>query len=155
VFGPLARAWLGLLPAMTLAGFGALALAAWRRVRFELAALGRVSAETVTTLAGATVLVLLLTSKVFSIQYVVWLVPFAALLPGWKFWLAAAAIALPMPIHPFLFAGLVAQDALPILVLNLRNALLVALAVWVLIDVGTRPVLSRTDMPRGRAAIGG
>ncbi|HTK46003.1 MAG TPA: hypothetical protein VL749_11705 [Patescibacteria group bacterium] len=145
VFGPLSRAWLGLLPAMTLAGFGALAIVAWRRVRFDLSALGRVHGETVTTLAGAAVLVLLLTNKVFSIQYVVWLIPFAALLRGWKFWLAAAALALTMPIHPFLFLGLVAQEALPILVLNLRNALLVALTAWLVIDVARRPVLSRTD----------
>jgi hypothetical protein len=153
VFGALARTWLGLLPAMTLAGFGGLALVAWRRVRFELSAVGRVSAETLTTLAGSTVLVLLLTSKVFSIQYVVWLVPFAALLPRWKFWLAAAAVALTMPIHPFLFAGLVAQETLPILVLNLRNAMLVVLAAWVLIDLGARPVLSRTGMPHGRGVM--
>ena len=41
--------------------------------------------------ATASVLVLLATSKVFSIQYVVWIVPFAALLRGRQFWLAAAA----------------------------------------------------------------
>ena len=136
VFGTLASAWLAALPVVTVAGFGALGAAAWRRARAELGASGRVERATLATLAGTAVLVLLLTSKVFSIQYVVWLVPFAALLPGWKFWLAAVAVALTMPIHPFLFSDLVAQEALPIVVLNVRNALLVTLAVWVVVDLG-------------------
>jgi hypothetical protein len=72
---------------------------------------------------------------VFSIQYVVWLVPFAALLGGLRFWLAAAMVALTMPIHPLLYDELVAQEALPVLILNVRNALLVALTVWVLFDL--------------------
>ena len=144
VFGPLATAWLNLLPVITLAGFGALAVAGWRRARSELDALGRVESQTVTALAGAAVLVLLLTSKVFSIQYVVWLVPFAALLRGWGFWLAAAAVALTMPIHPLLFGDLVAQEALPILVLNVRNVLLVTLAAWIVFGRWRR----RADAPR-------
>jgi len=149
VFGPLATTWLALLPAMTLGGFGVLAVASWRRFRSELDAFGRVKPDTLTTVAGATVMVLLATSKVFSIQYVVWLVPVAALLAGWRFWLAAAMVALTMPIHPFLFAGLVNQGALPILVLNLRNALLVVLTAWVLADLwrGRAHTERPTSMP--------
>ena len=144
VFGPLARAWLSLLPVIALAGSGMLAVAGWRRARSELDAFGRVEPATVTALAGAAVLVLLLTSKVFSIQYVVWLLPFAALLRGWKFWLAGAALALTMPIHPLLFRDLVAQEALPILLLNLRNVLLVALTVSIVVGLWRRPA----DAPR-------
>jgi hypothetical protein len=143
VFGPLAGAWLTLLPALTLAGFGALAIAAWRRVRSELTSVGKVTNVTLARLAAASILVLLVTSKVFSIQYVVWLVPFAALLPRWQFRLAAVIVALTMPIHPLLFARIVAQDALPILVLNLRNALVVALAAWVVFDLWRMPEQER------------
>jgi hypothetical protein len=151
VFGPLASTWLGLLPVMTIAGFGALAVAGGRRLRLDVRAVGRIEPATVTAIAGAAILVLLLTSKVFSIQYVVWLVPFAALLPRWKFWLAAATVALTMPIHPFLFADLVRQEALPILVLNLRNALLVVLTLWVLVELA-RPGVGRDgDAQQGRA----
>jgi hypothetical protein len=135
VFGLLARAWLGLLPAFTLAGLGALAVAAWRRVRSDLTTVGKPTNPSLVAMASASILVLLVTSKVLSIQYVVWLVPFAALLPRWQFRLGAVVVALTMPIHPLLFGGLVAQDALPILVLNVRNALLVALTAWVIADL--------------------
>lgn len=152
VIGPAARTWLAILPLVTIASFGVVAWAGWRRARAELASSGVVAAATVVTLAGASVMVLLVTSKVFSIQYVVWLVPFAALLPGWKFWLAAAIVALTMPIHPVLYERLVAQDALPILILNLRNALLVLLTIWVLVDLtrahGKFPLSARQRVGR-------
>lgn len=130
VEGPFARAWLAILPAATVVGFGLLGWLGWRRLR-----LGPVAPATVVVFTGASVLMLLATSKVFSIQYVVWIVPFAALLRGRTFWLAAALVALTMPIHPLLYAELVKQDALPILILNLRNALLLGLLGWVLWDL--------------------
>jgi hypothetical protein len=146
VLGPLAQAWLRVLPALTLVGFGVLAVAGWRASRADMRAGGSIRPSTIALLAAASVMVLLVTSKVFSIQYVVWLVPFAALLPGRKFWLAAAMVALTMPIHPLLYGGLVNQEALPILVLNLRNALLVGLTVWVISDLA-RPAPTTATRP--------
>ena len=140
VQGPLPRAILAALPIITAAAFGGLAWIGWRRVRLERSVLGAVLPATIVALATASILVLLVTSKVFSIQYVVWLVPFAALLTGRRFWLAAAVVALTIPIHPLLYGDLVKQDALPILVLNLRNLLVVALTAWVVRDLATREV---------------
>jgi len=137
VAGPLADAWLTALPPLTLAGFAFLAWLGWRRLE-----VGPASNATIATLAFASVLVLLATSKVFSIQYVVWIVPFAALLRGGKFWLALAIVALTMPIHPLLYGDLVKQQALPILILNLRNGLFLALTLWVLRDLA-RPAHAR------------
>lgn len=136
VEGQLARAVLGFLPVLTVLACGVLAWLGWRTVRDEAAAdipaqLGP-RAETLVNLAFASLLVLLVSSKVYSIQYVVWIVPFLALLQGPRFWLGAAIAALTMPIHPVLYSDLVAQEALPILVLNLRNALVVALTAWTL-----------------------
>lgn len=131
VEGPLAHALLGVLPIVTVIGFGVLAWFGWARVRREATDDGSggdgIRPETLVTLAFASLLVLLVTSKVYSIQYVVWVVPFVALLRGRQFWLGAAVVALTMPIHPILYSDLVDQQALPILVLNLRNALVVAL----------------------------
>jgi hypothetical protein len=137
VAGPLADAWLTALPPLTLAGFAFLAWLGWRRLQA-----GPAPNATIATLVFASVLVLLATSKVFSIQYVVWIVPFAALLRGGKFWLALAIVALTMPIHPLLYGDLVKQQALPILILNLRNGLFLALTFWALLDLA-RPASGR------------
>ncbi|MEO8274332.1 MAG: glycosyltransferase family 87 protein [Chloroflexota bacterium] len=142
VEGTLAQSMLGILPVLTVLGFGLLAWLGWRRVPAEAdEAMVAGSAEpgvrhgTLVTLALASLLVLLVTSKVFSIQYAVWIVPFVALLRGWQFWLGAAIVALTMPIHPVLYSDLVKQQALPILVLNLRNGLVLVLLVLVLRDL--------------------
>jgi hypothetical protein len=134
VAGPFADAWLAALPVATAAGFGLLGMLGIRHLRR-----GRVAPATIVTFAFAAILILLATSKVFSIQYVVWIVPFAALLRGGKFWLAAALIALTIPIHPVLYSDLVQQKALPILLLNARNALFVVLTAWVLWGLAVAP----------------
>ena len=149
VEGVFADSWLAILPLLTLAGFGLLGILGWRRVRREVAEGGAVSPATVVTLAGAAILVLIATNKVFSIQYVVWIVPFAALLHGGRFWVAMGVVALTMPIHPLLYANLIRQEALPILVLNLRNGLLLALLAWVLWDVARHRAGGGVARPAG------
>ena len=105
-------------------------------------------ARTVVTLATASVLVLLVTSKVFSIQYVVWIVPFAALLPRRQFWLAAAVGRADDADPPAAVRELVKQEALPILILNLRNGLLLVLLTLVLRDLAGKPrVVSLQQRP--------
>ena len=140
VDGPFAQAWLRVLPLLTLGGFGLLGALGLRWLRRPgVEARRAVPTSTVVRFAFAAVLMLLATSKVFSIQYVVWIVPFAAMLSGRRFWLAAAVVALTMPIHPLLYGELVRQEALPILILNLRNGLLLALLVWVVADLRRPP----------------
>jgi uncharacterized membrane protein len=155
VVSPVVGPILAVLQVLTIAGFAALAWLGLRRVRAELAAGGWIRPATIVQLSAAGVLVLLVMSKVFSIQYIVWLVPFAALLPGRKFWLAAAIVALTIPIHPLLYERLVAQDALPVLVLNLRNALLVVLSMWLVMDMRTDRVLRESPTRDGRPAMAG
>ena len=135
VEGSLAGSMLLVLPVVTIAAIGLLAVVGWRRIRDDVGRVGRVRPVTISTLTAASMLMLLVTSKVYSIQYVVWLVPLVALLPRPQFWLAAVCVALTIPIHPILFAALVRQEALPILVLNVRNLLLVALTAWVVVDL--------------------
>jgi hypothetical protein len=135
VIGRGAPVWLAILPLATLAGFAAIGWFGWRRARREIREEGAMQPATLLLVAAASVLVLLVTNKVFSIQYIVWIVPFAALLRWPQFWLAAAAVALTMPIHPLLYERLVAQEALPVLILNARNALVVVLTLWVIADL--------------------
>ncbi len=151
VEGGLADVWLAMLPVLTIAGFGLVAWLGWQRIRAEDAD-GGVRPSTVVELATVCLLMLLVTSKVYSIQYVVWLVPLAALLGGRRFWLAAAIVAPTMAIHPLLFGDLVDQEALPILILNGRNALLIALLAWMLWDLGKSPLArGRVSRKRSRA----
>jgi hypothetical protein len=147
VEGPIATAWLTIVPALTIIGFAVLGWLGWRRLRAETGSDdGKIHASTVVALAGASVLMLLVTSKVYSIQYIVWLLPFMALLRGRMFWLAAAIAALTMPIHPLLYTELVNQEALPVLLLNLRNGLLLVLMLGFLAElrpsVAARPMRS-------------
>ena len=137
VEGGLADLLLRLLPAVTVVVFAALAWIGWRRVQGDAWVAdaeqdGVIRPASLVALAFASLLLLLLTSKVYSIQYVVWIVPFLAFVRGPAFWLGAAVTALTMPIHPVLYGDLVKQEALPILVLNLRNALVVALTAWLI-----------------------
>jgi hypothetical protein len=136
VEGPFAERWLALLPAATLIGFGLIAWLGWRHLR-AVRGVGipdrdGIEPRTVVAFTTVSVLMLLVTSKVYSIQYVVWLVPLFALLPWRKFALAAAIVWLTMPIHPMLYKELVHGTILGAEVLNLRNALVVALLGWML-----------------------
>jgi hypothetical protein len=143
VTGGFAEALLATLPLVTAAAFGVLAWIGWRRVQWESGRSGGVEPATLVTIATASMLLLVVTSKVFSIQYAVWLVPFLALLPRRRFVLGLGALSLTMPIHPILYDALVRQEALPVLVLNLRNTLLVVLAIWVVLGLRAR------DEPKG------
>ena len=130
VDGAVAQAWLDLDPWLTVAAFAAVAGLMARRLWIARASRESVPAETVVRLATLTLVALLLVNKVFSVQYVVWLLPFGALLPWRPFAVVAVAVGLSTAIHPFLFARLIALDPLPVGVLLARNALLVGLAAW-------------------------
>jgi hypothetical protein len=110
---------------------------------------GTVQPGTIIAIASAFILVLLLTNKVFSVQYFVWLLPLAAFLPRGQFLLTALIGALSVGIHPLLYRALIAQDSAAVWLLNLRNGLLVALLAWVLaallrgsVGQGAEPMLT-------------
>ena len=151
VTGSLARVLQVLSAALVLFGLGALGWLGWQRARDDARRDGEVAPATVVTLATIAVLLLVLTSKVFSIQYVVWLVPFLALLPWRQFSLGASAVALTVPIHPVLYPALVRQEALPVLVLNVRNGLLVALLAWLAWELVRRAPPRAGTRPEGLA----
>ncbi len=78
--------------------------------------------------AGAiAILWFILSNKVLSPQYLVWLLPFAAFWRGPKIWLYFAALTLSFIAFPFMVLGVVAVDWQPMLVILLRNLLLVGL----------------------------
>lgn len=107
-------------------------LAALQRFRREAAERGRPSDETLVAFTVVSLLVLLLTNKVFSPQYMIWLLPFAPLLPVRQCWLIVLATVLTIVIFPFSYDRLMTLDPTVVLLLNLRNAMLAVAAVWIL-----------------------
>jgi hypothetical protein len=87
--------------------------------------------------AGAAILASLVTSKVLSPQYLIWMFPFIVVLGGWTGsrvrWLFLFACLTTALIYPGPgFAQLQAHQGTAILLLNLRNVLLLALLALVL-----------------------
>ena len=88
-------------------------------------------------------LAFIVTNKVFSAQYIIWLLPFAPLLRPRQAGLAAAVFVLTLIIFPFDYADLLAMRVVPVLLLNLRNVLAVALLSWLLVEYLPAPVRCR------------
>jgi uncharacterized membrane protein len=131
VGSPLASAFLAILPAV--AGLALLSVLALALLRFrnEHDRSGAVRTETLIAYVLAALLALIATSKVFSSQYVVWLLPFAALLPRPQALLAALVCAMTLQIHPLNYEKLIDLQTQPIVILNWRNLLVVSLLVWI------------------------
>jgi len=110
----------GLALAATVAGLAALA----HRRRSE---------RDLVLLALAAVVAFAALGRVLSPQFLVWLVPLAALAAAWRRWALAAAsagaIVLTLVEFPSRYFDLVAQEPFPIAVVAARNALLVAVVV--------------------------
>jgi hypothetical protein len=116
---------------------GVLLVAALLAVRLWRAPAGeaRAAAAGLGTLAlAATIAVAIVTGKVLSPQYLVWLVPLVPLVRGWRGPTGAALLAVAMVLSRLVFPGLYVSlveelDTLPIALLAVRNALLIGIAV--------------------------
>jgi hypothetical protein len=135
------RSVLLLQPALTLLSLLVVYGVAWHKLRSATAAPTREIAlgtnsrvvELFATLLAAALLALIVTNKVFSPQYVAWLLPFVPFLPTRKAILAAVVFALTLMVFPAAYHPLVKQALPAILLLNLRNVLALGLLVWVLL----------------------
>ena len=107
----------------------ALAVSAAATYRHELREQGAVKPSTQVAVVAAAIVVTLLAYRVLSPQYIIWLLPFAALLPRGKLTLTLAICALTLYIFPFGYEGLVHFTTDAIVALALRNALLLVLFV--------------------------
>lgn len=103
------------------------ALAFMRDVR----ELGKVQPSTTVTYLVATLLVVILTNKVLSPQYLVWLLPFVALMSGARSTFLLAILVLTTFLYPLNFAPLIDMHGPVVIALNVRNLLLLVLLIWV------------------------
>lgn len=81
---------------------------------------------------SAALLAFIITNKVFSPQYLVWLFPFVPFLSRRQIGLFAAICVATVIIFPFQYQAMLALDLWAVLLLNLRNAATIVLCVWIL-----------------------
>ncbi len=118
--------------ALTVVMIGALGIAIWHRFRVDRAAAGglRPTSEVVHLMAA--LMVVLVSSRVLSPQYLFWVVPFVALSSRPKtivFWVAALLTAYGYPLN---FQEMLNQQADVVIAVNIRNAILLGYLAWVL-----------------------
>jgi hypothetical protein len=105
------------------------------RFRRDYARLGRVPTASVGLASAAAVAVLLVGSKVLSVQYIIWLLPFAIVLPVRMRWLLLAVTALSTAIYTTDYTGLLRLETPVIAALLVRNILLAVIAAWLVIEM--------------------
>jgi Glycosyltransferase family 87 len=134
VASPLAGAVLSWLPIAFVVLFGVVLFSGMARFREEQAADGCVARESLVAYSVAALLAFIITNKVFSPQYVIWLLPFAPLLRLRQASVLLPICALTIVLFPFNYEHLLGMELLPVLLLNGRNLLTVALLSWLLVD---------------------
>lgn len=107
------------------------------RFRRDYRRLGRVPSTSVGLASAAAVAVLLVSSKVLSVQYVIWLLPFSIFLPLRMRWLLLSVTALSTAIYTIDYTGLERLETPMIAALLVRNALLALLAAWLVVETWT------------------
>jgi Glycosyltransferase family 87 len=134
VDSPPAGAVLRWLPVVVVVSFGAVLAGCLARFREEQEAGGHVTSESLVAYTVAALLAFIVTNKVFSPQYVIWLLPFAPLLRLRQAGVLLAICVITIVLFPFNYDRLLDMELLPVLLLNLRNLLAVALLLWLLAD---------------------
>jgi uncharacterized membrane protein len=134
VDSPPATVVLRWLPVAVVVVFGVVLSSCWARFREEQAASGHVTSESLIVYAFAALLAFIVTNKVFSPQYIIWLLPFAPLLRLRQAIALLVICALTITLFPFSYNYLLDMNLLPVLLLNARNLLAVALLFWLLLD---------------------
>lgn len=118
--------------------FGLLAGGAFS-FRSDAIQFGSVRPRTLINYLLATLLLAIIVNKVLSPQYIVWLLPFGALLPWRQSLVLLIAFALTTVVYPLGFNGLVSLDPAMIFILNIRNLVLVGLFVWLMVPERLQP----------------
>jgi hypothetical protein len=80
------------------------------------------------------ILIFIISNKVFSPQYLIWLLPFIPFLKRGQIALFAIICILTVLICPILFGELMNMELLPIILLNCRNALMILLTLWLILE---------------------
>jgi uncharacterized membrane protein len=122
------------LPILSALAFTAVVVNCLFLFRHELKQTGSVTNETLLICLMSMLLVFIVSGKVFSPQYIGWLLPFAPFLRRQQIVLVAIIFVMTIAIYPFNYDNLLALKTSPILLLNLRNFLMIGLLFWLVIE---------------------
>jgi hypothetical protein len=131
---PLADITLTILTVVCVIGFIFVLTRCLYRFRGEQAETGEVSFQSLVGYITMMLLVFLACYKVFSPQFLLWVLPFVVLLSNAKARLLLVICLLSIAIYPLLYLSLLAQQPFAVLLLNLRNVLVVTLLLWVIYE---------------------
>jgi hypothetical protein len=141
ISSPLADVLAGPLPILTLVLLALILAAAYAGFRAEQRTVPPRQGDLLSACLTAVLLVVILTNKVLSPQYLVWLLPLAALRPMREALALALVGGLTLLIFVLNWPQLLALDAGMIVLLNVRNLLLLLLLLWLawrVLSVATR-----------------
>lgn len=131
---PLADSILKLQPFVFLTTFLIVIVCCLSRFQYERANTSVIAIESLVTYIFIALLTFTITNKVFSTQYMIWLLPFAPLLPRPQAAWMTAIFTLTTLLFPlYFYDSLVDLHPAGVLLLNLRNLLVVALLLWLLL----------------------
>jgi hypothetical protein len=132
-------------PLLLIALYGAALASCWLRFGRERQAAGAVGPESLVAGLALALLAFIAANKVFSAQHLVWLLPFAPLLPLRQGALLLTAWGLTNVLFPWNYEDLTDGRQFAVLVLNLRNLAVLALILWLLAE--PLPIRSRRRLP--------
>ena len=125
------------LPTLSILTFAVVFITLINCFRCEFEENGVITNEHLLLSLLSALLTFIVTSKVFSPQYISWLLPLASFLRLRQIILVAVVFAMTIVIYPFMYDRLVALQTLPIVLLNVRNFLTVVLLVWLVYSTVT------------------
>lgn len=141
---PVSRVVLKILPCAFIVMMGLVTRICLREFRIEYARSGSISAMSVCRFATISLLVFIVTNKVFSPQYLIWVMPLLTLVRGRQFALCIVVFALTVLIFPLCYGDLLAMKPYAIHMLALRNACVIAVLLWLIAgDATSVPVIGR------------
>ncbi|WP_414583906.1 glycosyltransferase 87 family protein [Scytonema sp. PCC 10023] len=146
IVSPLDDIVLAVLPLLLIIVYISMLVSCWYRFREERYKNELMKVDSLVAYTLLALLIFIVTNKVFSPQYIVWLIPFAALLKP-----RHAILMLAICITTYIMAsfGSFRQlDYVKILWLNLRNFLILGFSIWIFLDYlpsSTNSVLRRNN----------
>ncbi len=143
IISPSAEPILKVLPFVFIVAWTLAVLSCFKRFQLERRSNYATIEQSLLACSMLILLTSITTSKVFSPQYLVWLLPFAPFLRTKQVHIFIAICILTLAIFPFSYDQLSEMNLLPVLLLNMRNFATVGLTAWLIAD----PFLRSSNKP--------